>query len=69
VPKTQTCKVQTADELDSEIQNILTLELLGLKGKIPEVLHVEYADESVKSANLVARLEARGIAIVWHKTS
>ena len=65
----RTCQVGTATELDAEIRDIFALDLVGRGDQISGTLHVEYADESVKQASLIPRLEARGVTIEWYKKS
>src|SRR6267154_5121725 len=48
--------VKTADELDAQIRDILALYFLEPGDQIGGILYVDYADESVKQASLVAML-------------
>ena len=61
------CEVGSALELNAEIRDILSLEDLDRGWEICGTLHITYTDESVKQASLLPRLEARGVAISWHK--
>jgi len=61
--------VKTADELDAQIRDILALYFLEPGDQIGGILYVDYADESVKQASLVAMLEDRGVRIVWRKST
>lgn len=61
------CEVKTAAELDSKIQEILSLDHQGRGNEIAGTLHIQYSDEDVKNARLVHVLEERGVAIVWKK--
>ena len=63
------CEVKTADELDAEIRDIFALDLIQRGDEICGKLYVDYADESVKQASLVAMLEDRGVRIVWCKSA
>ena len=57
----------TALELNAEIRDILSLEDSDRGWEISGTLHITYTDESVKQASLLPQLEARGVAISWHK--
>ena len=61
--------VKTADELDAQIRDILALYFLEPGDQIGGLLYVDYTDESVKQAGLVAMLEDRGVRIVWCKSA
>jgi len=62
------CEVSSAAELDAEIRDILSLEMVypDRADEISGTLHIHYSDESVKDAKLIRSLEDRGIAIEWH---
>jgi len=62
-------EVRTADELDAQIRDILALYFLEPGDQIGGLLYVDYTDESVKQAGLVAMLEDRGVRIVWCKSA
>jgi hypothetical protein len=61
------CEVGTALELNAEIRDILSLDNSDRGWEICGTLHITYTDESVKQASLLPQLEARGVAISWHK--
>ena len=61
--------VKTADELDAQIRDILALYFLEPGDQIGGLLYVDYTDESVKQARLVAMLEDHGVRIVWRKSA
>jgi hypothetical protein len=62
-------EVRTAEELDAQIRDILALYFLEPGDQIGGLLYVDYTDESVKQAGLVAMLEDRGVRIVWRKSA
>lgn len=59
------CVVATAQHLDAEIRDIFVLDMIGRGNEIGGTLYVNYTDESVKNAELIPKLEARGVLIVW----
>lgn len=61
------CAVNTPEELNREIRDILALESVGRGSEIGGTLHVDYLSESVKQASLVSELERRGVSIIWRK--
>jgi len=61
------CNVRTAADLDKEIRDIFSLDLMQRGHEISGSLNVNYSDESVKRASLIPTLENRGIVIHWHK--
>lgn len=63
------CNVRTAAELDTQIRDIFSLDLVGRGDEISGTLYVYYGDESVKEASLVTILESRGVAIEWRKNA
>jgi hypothetical protein len=60
--------VKTAAELDAEIRDIFALDVVGRGDEIAGTLYVDYPDEAVKEASLIATLERRGVDIVWRRT-
>ena len=67
MPKTRVVKARTAEELDSEIRDLLVLSLMGRGHEMPEIVYVDYYDEAIKEASALSQLTARGIKVVWHK--
>lgn len=61
------CDVKTADELNAEIRDILSLEQQARGNEICGTLYVHYSDDAIKKASLIRELEERGVAIVWKK--
>lgn len=61
------CRVTSAAQLDAEIRDIFAQDMEQEGSFIGGKLHVHYTDESVKEAELIPLLEARGVQIVWHK--
>ena len=66
---TRVCNVTTAAELDAEIRDIFSLDLVGRGDEISGTLYIHYGDDSVKQASLVTNLESRGVAIEWCKNN
>jgi hypothetical protein len=64
---TRPCNVASAEQLDSEIKEIFSLDMDHRSGEIKGTLHVHYTDDSVKQAMLIRSLECRGVRIKWHK--
>lgn len=64
---TRLCDVATAAQLDAEIRDILSLDLVGRGDEICGTLHVDYDGESVKKASLIPNLESQGVVIEWRK--
>jgi hypothetical protein len=63
------CEVDNKDQLDNEIRKIAALENVGRGDEIYGSMTVHYSDEAVKGASLIPWLQARGVAIRWHKKS
>lgn len=61
------CEVKTAEELNEQIRDIFALDLAGRGDEISGTLHVNYSDESIKTAGLIPALVGRGVKIQWHK--
>jgi hypothetical protein len=61
------CKVSSAEQLDTEIQDIFWLDNVKPGDEIRGTLNVYYSNESVKLASLIPTLEDRGVVIAWHK--
>jgi hypothetical protein len=61
------CKVSSAEQLDTEIQDIFWLDNVKPGDEIRGTLNVYYSNESVKLARLIPTLEDRGVVIAWHK--
>ena len=59
------CNVNTAEELNNEIKDILALDSVGRGDEICGTLYVDYTDDSVKKASLLPKLTARGVTIEW----
>jgi hypothetical protein len=64
---TRLCDVATAAQLDAEIRDILSLDLVDRGDEICGTLHVDYDNDEVKRASLVPNLQSRGVVIEWRK--
>lgn len=67
--KSRSFKVRTAEELDSEVRDLLALGLVGRGHEVPEIVYMDYTDEAIKEASALSQLTAHGIRVVWHKQS
>ena len=61
------CTVNTPEELNREIRDILALDTVGRGNEISGTLYINYSNESVKQASLIGELERRDVSIIWRK--